>query len=225
MQVRESNEVTKRDAILRAAWKLIRHYGYTKTTIQDIAREAGIGKGTVYLSFSSKSEIMLGIVEATNERITNDLADISRKNTPPAHRLRECLTHRVMTIYDLVQRYPHGEEVISSMKPEIVRKIDVYVKKQGAILGRIIREGAAQGTFDVTDPDDKGLLLAGLFEHFTPPYYRFRSRKSLEQFVGSVTDLIIAGMRSGRVPGDDGLAGISAAGDPARQRNESGGNR
>jgi AcrR family transcriptional regulator len=222
----ESNDTSKRDAILRAAWKLIRHYGYTKTTIQDIAREAGIGKGTVYLSFRSKSEIMLGLVDRTSERITRDLTDISRGSAPPEHRLRECLAHRVMTIYDLVHRYPHGEEVISSMKPEIVRRIDATVKKQGAVLGRIIREGVEDGSFDVTDPEETGLVLAGLYEHFTPPYYRFRSRKSLEQFVGSVTDLLLEGMRSGKHPDDRGLVGASAPGDePARVARESGEHR
>ncbi len=221
MPVVESNTVTKRDVILRAAWKLIRHYGYTKTTIQDIAREAGVGKGTLYLSFRSKSDIMLALVDRTSERITNDLDAISRKNAPPERRLRECFLHRVMTIYDLVHRYPHGEEVISSMKPEIVRRIDGFVKKQGDIFGRIIREGVEEGIFDVSDPEETGQLLAGLYEHFTPPYYRFRSRGSLEQFAGSVTELLLDGMRPGKIPEKRTAAGN----DPARDLHEAGGRR
>ena len=47
----------KREVILQAAWGLIRHYGYNKTTIDDIAKRARVGKGTVYLYFRSKAEV------------------------------------------------------------------------------------------------------------------------------------------------------------------------
>ena len=77
MPIQETKTDSKREAILRAAWQLIRHYGYSKTTIQDIAREAGIGKGTVYLYFGSKADIMLALVDLTNERITDDLGGIA----------------------------------------------------------------------------------------------------------------------------------------------------
>ncbi len=193
---------TKRDVILHSAWELIRHYGYAKTTIQDIAREAGIGKGTVYLYFRSKSEIMLALVDLTNERIIRDLEEIARRDAPPEQRLRECLLHRVITIYELVNRYHHGEEIITSIKPEIAQRIEVYVKRQGAILGRILEEGRRSGDFRVSDPSATGLVLANLFELLTPPYYRFTSRESLEQFVRDVLQLCLEGLLAGKGSGE-----------------------
>lgn len=43
--------------ILNAASELIVHYGYDKTTVSDIAKEAGISKGAIYLHFDSKDEL------------------------------------------------------------------------------------------------------------------------------------------------------------------------
>lgn len=43
--------------ILDAAAGLFVHYGYDKTTVSDIAREAGISKGAIYLHFASKDEL------------------------------------------------------------------------------------------------------------------------------------------------------------------------
>lgn len=40
-----------------AAEHLFQHYGYAKTTVADIAKQAGVGVGTVYLEFRSKHEI------------------------------------------------------------------------------------------------------------------------------------------------------------------------
>ena len=185
----------KRDAILHAAWGLIRHYGYSKTTIDDIARKAGIGKGTVYLYFKSKTDIMLGLTDLTNERITRELERIASQKKPPEKRLRACVVYRLMTLYALVNRYPHSEDVIASMMPEIVERLDRYVRRHGELLGQIVAEGCAAGTLTSEDPAATGHLLADLFEFMTPPYYRFNSKESLERFAGEVVDLILKGLK------------------------------
>ena len=53
---RSVNEA-REQRILDAAAKLIVHYGYDKTTVSDIAREAGISKGAIYLHYSSKEAL------------------------------------------------------------------------------------------------------------------------------------------------------------------------
>jgi TetR/AcrR family acrAB operon transcriptional repressor len=54
--MRTENE-DRADRIINAAQKLIVHYGYDKTTVDEIAREAGISKGAVYLHFDKKEAI------------------------------------------------------------------------------------------------------------------------------------------------------------------------
>jgi AcrR family transcriptional regulator len=186
----------KRSAILHAAWELIRHYGYNKTTIDDIAKQAKVGKGTVYLYFSSKTEIMLALTDLTNERITKELERIAAQDKPPQERLLECVLYRIMTLYDLVHRYPHSEDVIASILPEIVERLDRYVRRHGELLGQIVAEGCSNGVLVVENPKATGKLLANLFEFLTPPYYRFKSRKSLERFVGQVVALMLKGLKA-----------------------------
>lgn len=192
---KSSRRNDKRESILHAAWALIRHYGYSKTTIDDIAKKAGVGKGTVYLYFRSKSEIMLALTDLTNERITEGLEKIAAQTTPPTERLKQCVLHRIMTLYDLVHRYPHSEDVIASMLPAIVDRLDRFVRRHGSLLGAIIKEGCESGELRVDDPDATGHFLADLFELLTPPYYRFRSRRSLERFANQVMDMLLLGMK------------------------------
>ena len=47
----------KREAILDAALTLFGRYGYRRTSIDDIARAAGVAKGTVYLHVESKAAL------------------------------------------------------------------------------------------------------------------------------------------------------------------------
>src|SRR4051812_35407978 len=57
----------KRQAILRAAIKVFAGKGYFNSKVSDIAGEAGIADGTVYLYFKSKDEILHSIFDRAME--------------------------------------------------------------------------------------------------------------------------------------------------------------
>ncbi len=58
---REELRVERRQAILNAAMKVFAQRGYAAATIREIAREADIAQGTIYLYFPSKREILLAV--------------------------------------------------------------------------------------------------------------------------------------------------------------------
>ncbi len=188
----------KRGAILHAAWALIRQKGFHKTTVDEIATDAGVAKGTVYLYFESKTDVMLELVDITNSRIADEQDRIAKRLKKPEDRIREVIKHRVMTLFDIINRYPYGEEMVTSLLPNIVNRLDRYVLRHGELLASIIVDGCKSGDFDIDDMDGKGAILARLFEHLTPPYYRFDSRRNLEQFTNQLLDLLLAGLWSRR---------------------------
>ena len=59
--VKSSNE-EREQRILDTAAELFVHYGYDKTTVSDIARQAGVSKGAIYLHFKSKDELFEGLL-------------------------------------------------------------------------------------------------------------------------------------------------------------------
>lgn len=66
-----------KEKILKAALKLFAENGYHKTSISQIAKEAGVSKGLTYNYFNSKEELLLFIIDdATNEMLSvaGDLA-------------------------------------------------------------------------------------------------------------------------------------------------------
>ncbi len=54
----KSNNEVREQRILEAASTLFVHYGFDKTTVSDIAREAGVSKGAIYLHFQSKDDLL-----------------------------------------------------------------------------------------------------------------------------------------------------------------------
>ena len=55
----------RRGEILDAALRVFGQYGFRRTSMDDIAREAGIAKGTIYLSFAGKEEVFQALSEAS----------------------------------------------------------------------------------------------------------------------------------------------------------------
>lgn len=73
---RETDDTTAR--ILDAALASIAEYGVTKTTLEDIAREAGCSRATVYRYFPGKRALLDGIVDAEVRRLARSLDDAAR---------------------------------------------------------------------------------------------------------------------------------------------------
>jgi TetR/AcrR family fatty acid metabolism transcriptional regulator len=75
--------VDKREAILRAATKVFAQKGYFNSKVADIASEAGIADGTVYLYFKSKDEILHSIFDQSMETfIAEGKEQLSPDDTP-----------------------------------------------------------------------------------------------------------------------------------------------
>jgi TetR/AcrR family fatty acid metabolism transcriptional regulator len=78
----------KRGAILRAAIQVFAHNGYFNSKVADIAREAGVADGTVYLYFKSKEEILHSIFDRNMEEAIADGKKRLEGVTDPRERLR-----------------------------------------------------------------------------------------------------------------------------------------
>ena len=63
------------ERILDAAAELVLRWGYKRVTIEDVARHAGIGKGTVYLHFRTRAELFLSVLVRDSAQMTAELAE------------------------------------------------------------------------------------------------------------------------------------------------------
>jgi AcrR family transcriptional regulator len=101
-----------REGILDATELLLARYGYRKMTVEDIAHEVGVGKGTIYLHFSSKEEVVLSHVDRIVDRLKERLHAIALSNATAAVRLRLMLLTRVLFRFDSIQHYTQSLNVL-----------------------------------------------------------------------------------------------------------------
>lgn len=81
-------QAVRRETILRAAIDVFAERGYFNAQVADVAREAGVAAGTVYLYFRSKDDLLISIFEKTvKEQLAEGRAAVAAVQDP-AERLR-----------------------------------------------------------------------------------------------------------------------------------------
>src|SRR5262245_12062425 len=63
----------REERILDAAATLLVRWGYRKTTIDDVAHEAGVGKGTIYLHWKDKNALFRAALWRANQQVSDEV--------------------------------------------------------------------------------------------------------------------------------------------------------
>lgn len=84
---------TKRRRIIQAAIQVFAEKGVSGGKIADIAKEAGIGKGTIYEYFSSKTDIFMAVFEYFLKTLLNGYEQLIREDLNPARKIEKLLDY------------------------------------------------------------------------------------------------------------------------------------
>ncbi len=141
-----------KEGILDAAERLLARYGYRKMTVEDIAREVGIGKGSIYLHFSSKEEVVLSHVDRIVERLKVRLWELARGKGSSAERLREMLLTRVLFRFDSIQHYTQSlNDLLAALRPNLLARRARYFDEEAQIFAHVLTEGRESGELEFPD--------------------------------------------------------------------------
>lgn len=150
--VKEAKE--RKNEILDAAERLFGSKGFDHTSTNDILKEVGIARGTLYYHFSSKEEILDAMIERMTGRLIEKARTIgSQKDLPVLQRLT------IMIISLNVDNAELGRELLAQIhKPEnalMHRKMERSLS-DGIIplLTELIKEGIAQGVCQTEYPKE-----------------------------------------------------------------------
>jgi AcrR family transcriptional regulator len=190
---------TTRDAILDATDRLLAERGFKKMTIDDLADEVGIGKGSVYLHFDSKDEIALSHIDRIIERLKETIDNIATSRGTPEARLKKMIVERVLFRFDSVQHYSQSlNELLASIRSRLLERRRKYFDDEASIFARVIDEGKRSGSFAVKDPKVMAQAVLDATNALLPyslSAYELGERAELLKKTSNVADLILNGLR------------------------------
>ena len=135
----------KRERILDAAERIFAERGFFAAKVADVAREAGVADGTIYLYFKNKDDLLVSLFEARMEIVNRVLSEAVGKATRP----REQLAAFVRAYLALVADQPTAAEVLTIELRQSTKFMREY-RAHGfgellRLLAGVIAAGQAQG--------------------------------------------------------------------------------
>lgn len=187
-----------RDRILDAAERLLGRFGYRKMTVDDIAAEAGIGKGTVYLSFPSKQEVVLSTVDRIVDRVCTAMAEVAARDAPAPDRLRAMLRARVLVRFEAVAAYSASlNDLLGSVRVALLARRVQHFEREIGLLARVIAGGQQEGEIAAGAPRRMGRALVLATNSFLPYALspdELGDARRLGRESGDVIDIVVDGV-------------------------------
>jgi AcrR family transcriptional regulator len=189
-----------KDAILDATDRLLARFGYRKMTVEDISVEAGIGKGTIYLHFSSKEEVVLSHIDRIVERLQERLREIANSEATVAERLRLMLLTRVLFRFDSIQHYTQSlNDLLAVLRPGLLARRAQYFEAEAQIFAQVLTAGREAGEFSFADAHATAHALLQATNGLLPyslSTTELGAREEVEQRAADVANLMLRGVLS-----------------------------
>jgi AcrR family transcriptional regulator len=149
--------------ILDAARKLFAQSGLTKTSVDQIAHMAGIGKGTIYNYFDSKEEVFSEVVHeeamilfATIDRAVHEVRGTREK-------LKTLAMTEVQELKKLVNLHSITKERFVDIPAELQHEMQGLAERERLIVADILAEGQRRGEVVIPDVNSAAFAVAASF--------------------------------------------------------------
>jgi len=142
---RKDNE--KHHRIIEAATKVFAKNGFYQSKIAQIAKEAGVADGTIYIYFENKDDILISLFEEQMKAVLDNMALQITKTDDPAEKLEIFAS----THLDLIEKNKDMAEIIQVELRQSGKFMKEYKNERFLeyidIIGDIISEGQKRGLF------------------------------------------------------------------------------
>ena len=169
-------------------------------TIDDPAQEVGIGKGSVYLHFSSKEEIALSHIDRIIERLKRCLASIAARPIPADERLKLMLVERVLFRFDSVQHYSQSlNDLLAYIRPNLLERRKQYFEGEAKIFARVLEDGQTSGVFNIENSLDTARNMLTATNSLLPYSLstdELGKRNDLKRRSLAIAELLLSGVKA-----------------------------
>jgi TetR/AcrR family fatty acid metabolism transcriptional regulator len=192
--------------IIQAATRVFARRGFYQAKVSEIAREAGVADGTIYLYFENKDDILISLFEEQMRVVLENMkTHLDERESPPQKLEAFALSH-----LKLIEQNKDMAEIIQVELRQSSKFMKTYKNEQFAqylnLIAEIIREGQEQGVFkgDVV-PDLASRVVFGALDELSRYWVLSSYRKyDIETAAKQISDYFLYGFLedSGRSPAE-----------------------
>ena len=190
----------KRREIIEAAIAVFSRAGYRRSRMQEIADEAGVGKGTVYEYFSSKQDLFLQMSEHLYQQYVLSEEEVIRQIDDPTEQIRRLIAstlekaamwtgwvHLFADMWSEVDRKGEHDNLRNLMKDMLERMV--------GITAGYIRKAQGRGIFKDYDADLVAYILMGVLDGLMLQTLINKDMYDMQKMIDTLTGVLMDGLK------------------------------
>jgi TetR/AcrR family fatty acid metabolism transcriptional regulator len=197
MSVKEKDR-GKHDQIIEAAVKVFAKKGFYNAKVSEIAREASVADGTIYLYFKNKDDILISLFEEKMQVLILRVNEAISKVDDPLEKVRAFVAQHLF----MIEEHRHLAEVMQielRQSSKFMRRyVPVKFLEYLDLIGKIIEDGIQEGVIrpEVIPAIAKRAIFGALDEMLLYWVLAKKPKYSLDESVEQISHLFIDGLRA-----------------------------
>jgi AcrR family transcriptional regulator len=184
-----------RDHLINSARQVFMRYGFKKTALDDIAKEARKGKSTIYYYFKSKDEIFKAVIEAESEIRNQTIDEQVSAVEDPQQKLRTYIYVRMLSLKKVNNYYEAIKNdlldnlyFVSNLR---VAHLDYEVNS----VKNLLLDGIEKGIYTIQNPELTARTIVTLLQGFEVPLIKKNlSDEEIQKSIDEMLNILFHGI-------------------------------
>lgn len=162
--VNQNENAEKLEVILDAAQKRFGQFGLTKTTMSEIALEAGMSKASLYYYYPDKQALFKAVIEREHQHFISAISELIDKEADPKaillqyNSLRINLSKKMITLAKM-----ESSSTIDAAKPLVLEIFKTLLGEEEKVVARVIETAISNGIFQRVDAQQMAALYVNSY--------------------------------------------------------------
>jgi AcrR family transcriptional regulator len=188
------NKEEFRKKIIISAGQIFSHYGFKKTTMDEIAKALKMGKSSIYYYFESKENIFEAVVLYEANILRNELTTAIKAVESPIDKMRNYVFVR-MRAFEKLSNYYNAIFDKNLDHFDFIETIrEKYDREELAILRLIIYDGARKKVFNVVNSEYTAMAVQTTLKGLEVPLFWIKKEVNIENRLNAILDVLFNGI-------------------------------
>ena len=184
----------RKENIIMAAHRLFARFGLKKTTMEEIAREAGVGKATIYKFFDGKEAVFSAVLRVNIERMLALMREAINSASTVRDKLGEPVKALVHHLRKQAREQGFNLDVFPEMRSLVESEGMYFYDEAKTLLADVLRGGAKRGEVAVSDPVRVADTVVTAFRGLETPNTYEASDREITAKIDDLLELILKGI-------------------------------
>jgi len=186
----------RKHQILNAAEEVFTQKGFDEARMDDIADGTGLSKGTLYLYFKSKDDLIIAILDRIFQREFKEIERLKDQNLSAREAVWKFTDLALTDVRSMLRLMPIAYEFLAlAFRNKLVQlTLKQYFNHYLNVLIPIIETGVSSGEFKSVNPEEVALAAGAILEGTILLWVYDRSRVNPEEHIRSGIRLLLEGV-------------------------------